>query len=127
MEFVRAIEPILIIDAVKDVRSYLSDILNSLGFEQIIESECFESAKLVLKDKQPNVIFLDVEIPDSDSTKILKFINNNYPNSFVIMCSSHNSFECVQSTWEEGAKDFIAKPFNTNKVDTVLKRIELIT
>ncbi|MGB2076992.1 MAG: response regulator, partial [Pseudoalteromonas tetraodonis] len=40
--------------------------------------------------------------------------------------SGHNSFETVQNTWELGAKEFIAKPFNAQKVDAVMKRLELI-
>lgn len=126
MEFVKPLEPILIIDDSKEIRDYLSNILVELGFEEIFESENFESAKTLLIDNPPNVIFLDIELPDTDGTQILEFINDHYPSTHVIMCSGHNSLENVQNTWELGAKGFIAKPFNAKKVDTVLKRIEMI-
>ncbi|OHU88099.1 MULTISPECIES: response regulator [Pseudoalteromonas] len=126
MEFVKPLEPILIIDDSKEIRDYLSNILVELGFEEIFESENFESAKALLIDNPPNVIFLDIELPDTDGTQILEFINDHYPSTHVIMCSGHNSLENVQNTWELGAKGFIAKPFNAKKVDTVLKRIEMI-
>lgn len=126
MEFVRPLEPILIIDDVKEIRDYLNQILTELGYEDILESVDFSSAKPVIDEKSPNVIFLDVDLPDSDGTDILKFINLTYPQAHVVMCSGHNSFENVQNTWELGAKGFIAKPFNAKKVDTVMKRLELI-
>ena len=127
MEFVKPLEPILIVDDVKEIREYLSEILSNLGFEEILESKDFDSAIPLLASKEPGVVFLDIELPDTDGTQILEFVNDNYPNTHVIMCSGHNSLENVQNTWELGAKGFIAKPFNAKKVDTVLKRLELIT
>lgn len=127
MEFVRPLEPILIIDDSVDARDYLSQILEELGFEEVLGSEDFESAQHLLSIHEPNVVFLDIELPDTDGTRILEYINDHYPNSHVVMCSGHNSLENVQNTWELGAKGFIAKPFNAKKVDTVLKRLELIT
>ncbi|NMM39296.1 response regulator [Pseudoalteromonas arctica] len=126
MEFVRPLEPILIIDDVQDIRDYLNQILTELGFEDILESRDFESAKTLIVEKSPNVIFLDIELPDTDGTEILEYLNDNYPHTYVVMCSGHNSLENVQNTWELGAKGFIAKPFNAKKVDTVMKRLELI-
>lgn len=127
MEFVKPLEPILIVDDVQEIREYLSDILNKLGFEEILESKDFDSAKPLLASKEPGVVFLDIELPDMDGSQILEYVNDHYPNTHVIMCSGHNSLENVQNTWELGAKGFIAKPFNAKKVDTVLKRLELIT
>lgn len=126
MEFIKSLEPILIIDDAPEIREYLSDILANLGYEQVYESEDFNAAKPLITQKQPNVIFLDIELPDTDGTHILEYLNDNFPNIHVIMCSGHNSLENVQNTWELGAKGFIAKPFNAKKVDTVMKRLELI-
>ncbi|MBH0027409.1 MULTISPECIES: response regulator [unclassified Pseudoalteromonas] len=126
MEFVRPLEPILIIDDVKEIRDYLNQILTELGFEDILESADFSSAKPIMDKKPPGVIFVDVDLPDSDGTDILEYINSTYPHTHVVMCSGHNSLENVQNTWEMGAKGFIAKPFNTKKVDTVMKRLEII-
>ncbi|WP_409425407.1 MULTISPECIES: response regulator [unclassified Pseudoalteromonas] len=126
MEFVRPLEPILIIDDVKQIRADLSQVLAGLGFDDIIECDNFNCAKPLLSEKSPNVIFLDVNLPDSESIEILESINNEHPYAHVVMCSGHNSFENVQNTWELGAKEFIAKPFNAQKVDAVMKRLELI-
>lgn len=126
MEFVRPLEPILIIDDVKQIRADLSLVLAGLGFDDIIECDNFNCAKPLLSEKSPNVIFLDVDLPDSESIEILESINNEHPYAHVVMCSGHNSFETVQNTWELGAKEFIAKPFNAQKVDAVMKRLELI-
>ncbi|MBB1330794.1 response regulator [Pseudoalteromonas sp. SR43-7] len=126
MEFVRPLEPILIIDDVKEIRDYLNQILTDLGFEDILESADFSSAKPIMNNKPPGVIFVDVDLPDSNGADILEYINSAYPHTHVVMCSGHNNLENVQNTWEMGAKGFIAKPFNTKKVDTVMKRLEII-
>ncbi|ATD06456.1 MULTISPECIES: response regulator [Pseudoalteromonas] len=127
MEFVRPLEPILIIDDAVEIRDFLTQILENLGFEEVYGCEDFDSAKPLLKHKQPSVVFLDIELPDTDGTEILSYINENFPVAHVIMCSGHNSMENVQNTWELGAKGFIAKPFNAHKVDSVMKRLELVT
>ncbi|WP_440053037.1 response regulator [Pseudoalteromonas sp. T1lg65] len=126
MEFVRPLEPILIIDDTEDTRDFLTDILEDLGFEEIYGSEDIDAAKSLLAHKQPGVIFLDIEMPDTDGSEILSYINEHFPTTNVIMCSGHNSLENVQNTWELGANGYIAKPFNAKKVDTVMKRLELI-
>ena len=125
MEFVRPLEPILIIDDVKEIRDYLNQILTELGFEDILESNDYLSAKPLLDKKSPNVIFLDVDLPDSESSDILEHINDSYPHAHVVMCSGHNTLENVQNTWELGAKGCIEKPFNAKKVNSVMKRLEL--
>lgn len=126
MEFVHPLEPILIIDDTKSSRDYLNQILTDLGYEDILECEDFDCAKPLLSEKSPKVIFLDVEIPDSEGSDTLTYINNCYPHIHVVICFGHNSFENVENTWELGAKGVIAKPFNVQKVDTVMKRLELI-
>jgi len=72
-----------------------------------LESNDYLSAKPLLDKKSPNVIFLDVDLPDSESSDILEHINDSYPHAHVVMCS------------------FIEKPFNTKKVNSVMKRLEL--
>lgn len=126
MEFLRPLEPILIIDDVKEIRDDLSQVLFKLGYDDIIGCDDFNCAESALAKKLPNVIFLDVDIPSSENTSILENIINSHPQAHVVMCSGHNSFEVVQNTWELGAKEFIAKPYNAQKVDAVMKRLELI-
>ncbi len=104
MEFVKPLEPILIIDDMQDIRDYLNQILTGLGFEDILESRDFESAKTVIEEKSPNVIFLDIELPNTDGTEILEYLNDNYPHTHVVMCSGHNSLENVQNTWKLARK-----------------------
>ncbi len=124
MEFVRPLEPILIIDEGENVREDLNNILSELGYDQVYLMPDFESAKEVMQTQRPSVVFLDIELPDSDGME-LAYLNEKHPESKIIMCSGHNSMEAVQLLWEGGAHEYIDKPFNTKKVDTVLKRLEL--
>ncbi|MFY8274994.1 response regulator [Pseudoalteromonas sp. SSDWG2] len=125
MEFVRPLEPILIIDDDKSMRRSLSTILTELGYDQICETTDISDATPIIKQIEPRVIFVDVALPDSDGCDIVSYLSEANPHSQIILCADHNSFENVEHNWEFGAQEYISKPFNANKVDMVMKRLEL--
>lgn len=60
---------------------------------------------------QPDIVFLDIELPDQTGMEVLDWILRNDTGAEVIMFSSNNSLENMLSTLERGAKGFISKPF----------------
>ncbi|MEO2265947.1 response regulator [Pseudoalteromonas pernae] len=125
MEFVRPLEPILIIDDDQSMRSSLAAILTELGYDQISGSADIADAKPLLSQLDPKVVFVDVALPDCDGCDIISYLTSAHPHCQIILCADHNSFENVEHNWEFGAKEYISKPFNANKVDMVMKRLEL--
>ncbi len=125
MDDFKHLEPILIVDDMPEMCEYLAHILSGLGFTHVAHATDFKATKALLANTQPQTVFLDIELPDSNGKDILSFITTHHPHTHVIMCSGHNSIQNVQETWELGAKGFIAKPFNAKKIDTVIKRLEL--
>ncbi|MBQ4832416.1 response regulator [Pseudoalteromonas sp. MMG010] len=125
MEFVRPLEPILIIDDVKESYDELNTILTNQGFENIFECCDVSQVKSTIHSKLPKVIFLDIDLPSTHCDEIIAYVNEHFPTVFIVMCSGHNSLEVVQNSWEIVAKEFLEKPFNAKKVDTVMKRLEL--
>lgn len=66
MEFVRPLEPILIIDDDQSMRSSLTTILTELGYDQVAVATDVAEAKPLLSQLEPEVIFVDIALPDTD-------------------------------------------------------------
>lgn len=60
---------------------------------------------------EPDIVFLDIDLPDYNGLSVLQWIMHNDPGASVIMFSSNNSLDNMSYTLENGAKGFIAKPF----------------
>jgi two-component system nitrogen regulation response regulator NtrX len=106
---------ILVIDDEESIRHSLSGILHDEGYKVI--SEGYGEAGLkVFADKSPNVVLLDIWLPDSDGINILSSmikINKSIP---VVMISGHSDIETAIKTIKMGAYDFIEKPLSLDRV-----------
>ena len=119
-----SVTSVLIVDDVKEIQMHLSQVLNTMGFCDIHFALNGKQAFNQLSNNQYDLIFLDIDLPDCDGKDMLDKITFEYPQSKVVMCSGHNTLENVKQTWEMGAKGFVSKPFDQNKVATILKRLE---
>jgi two-component system, chemotaxis family, chemotaxis protein CheY len=115
---------ILVVDDAAEIRKFLCEGLNSLGFTEVISVATGGEALDLLKSQKFDLTILDIELPDINGKTILNRISvdNNCP---VVMCSAFNTVDNVQDTWEMGAKGFLAKPIELNKLANLLKKIGL--
>jgi CheY-like chemotaxis protein len=60
---------------------------------------------------QPDIVFLDIDLPDKSGREVLHWIMRNDPGASVVMFSSNNDLENISGSLEEGASGFISKPF----------------
>ncbi|PCI55541.1 MAG: hypothetical protein COB36_07945 [Alphaproteobacteria bacterium] len=65
---------------------------------------------------QPDVVFLDINLPDRDGHSVLKWIMRRDPGAYVVMFSGESHLDNIVGTLEDGAKGFIAKPFHKNQL-----------
>lgn len=65
---------------------------------------------------QPDIVFMDIELPDGNGQSLLEWIMKNDPGAFVVMFSGHHDNNNVMRSIDTGAKGFIAKPFDVNKM-----------
>lgn len=72
----------------------------------------------------PDMVFLDFELPDMTGVDILKAINKVDPRSFIVMLTSHTEATIVQEAVSQGAKGYIAKPFDKTKIDYYVKKFQ---
>ena len=61
---------------------------------------------------QPDIVFMDIELPDGNGQDLLAWMLRNDPGAFVVMFSGHSQSDNVLKAVESGAKGFVAKPYN---------------
>ena len=115
---------VLIVDDSPIIRFELSDILEGLGFEIVGEAEDGEQAVLKYKELMPDVVTLDIVMPNKDGYYALKEIKNLNPNANVIMVTALSSKQVLKECLAAGAFDFIEKPFVKDKIIQVFQRFE---
>ncbi len=114
---------ILITDDAAFMRMILKDILVKNG-HTIIEATNGLDAIKKYKDEKPNLVTMDITMPEMDGIEALKQIKNFDPNANVIMCSAMGQQAMVIESIQAGAKDFIVKPFQQDRVlDAITKAL----
>jgi two-component system, chemotaxis family, chemotaxis protein CheY len=113
----------LIVDDDSMMRSYLRTILNESGIVEIEETGSGEAALRNLQQKVPQLLLLDINLPDKNGIDVLKEVRIDYPKLHVIMISGELTSERAKDCLEYGAKGFIVKPFNAA---VVLRYIEKV-
>lgn len=107
---------ILIVDDEPDIRNLISEILVDEGY-QVSIAEGGEDAKLQLNSISPDLVLLDIWMPDIDGISLLKEWNHDQNMSFsVVMMSGHGTIETAIEATKMGAKDFVEKPISLAKL-----------
>lgn len=114
----------LIVDDVSSVRAFLRQTLEHMEVTEIHEASCGKEAIESFKQHIPDVVFLDIELPDADGRDILKQIRSIKSNAFVVMVSAHSAVDNVKYSLSHGAAGFIVKPFSSKKIASILKKYQ---
>lgn len=73
-----------------------------------------KAALAAIEQEQPDVLILDLKMPDLDGLEVLASLKENYPDLAVIILTGHGSFEAGRQGMELGAYDYIMKPVDLN-------------
>ena len=116
---------ILLVDDNDLMRTLLRGILRSESCQVVGEAKNGLIALDLIERVLPDVVFLDVMMPEMDGLEALQNIKEKHPEIRVIMITGNPSVENVQESIQGGASGFIVKPFNTAKVlDTLHKTLD---
>lgn len=107
---------ILIVDDAAFMRMMIKDILEKNGYTVVGEAENGNVAVEKYKELQPDLVTMDITMPEKDGITALKEIREFDPNATVIMCSAMGQQAMVIDAIQAGAKDFIVKPFQAERV-----------
>ena len=114
---------ILICDDAAFMRMMIKDILTKNGYN--IAGEAENGAKAVEKyaELKPDLVLMDITMPEMDGIEALKKIKEADSSALVIMCSAMGQQAMVIESIQAGAKDFIVKPFQADRVIEAVKKV----
>ena len=107
---------VMIVDDAAFMRMMLKDILTKNGFTVVGEAENGAVAVEKYVELQPNLTTMDITMPEMDGLQALKEIRKRDGKARVIMCSAMGQQSMVIEAIQAGAKDFIVKPFQADRV-----------
>lgn len=124
---------VLVVDDEPGIRSGVSRILNNftvsypfmdadIGFK-VIEAGTGEDAIEIINSNQIEIVLLDNKLPGIQGTDVLEFINKNKPEILVMMITSYASLELAVKATNNGAYDFIPKPFTPQELKSSLENV----
>ncbi|KXS40611.1 MULTISPECIES: response regulator [unclassified Candidatus Frackibacter] len=114
---------VLIADDAAFMRVMLKDILVEAGFEVVGEAENGIEAIELYKKYEPTLVTMDITMPDKDGITAVKEILNEDPTANILICSAMGQQAMVVEAIQAGAKDFVVKPFQAERVLGAVEKI----
>jgi two-component system chemotaxis response regulator CheY len=114
---------ILLVDDAAFMRKMIKDTLSKNGYTDLFEAEDGVDAVEKYGEINPDLVIMDITMPNMDGLEALKAIRAKDANASIVMCSAMGQESMVMDAVRSGAKDFIVKPF---KPDRVLKTVSSI-
>lgn len=113
---------ILIVDDAEFLRVRLNKILDTEGYE-VFQAENGVKAVSAYKEKHPDVVLMDVTMPEMDGLAALKEIVSFDPQAKVVMLTALGQESVVLDAVKSGARDFIVKPFEHDRVMKAISKL----
>jgi two-component system chemotaxis response regulator CheY len=114
---------ILIVDDAQFMRNILKKIFTSKGYDVIGEAETADAGVQAYKEHNPDVVTMDICMPNKSGIEAIKDIHNIDPNAKILVCSALGQELLVMEAIQAGAKDFIVKPFKKEKIIETLEKV----
>ncbi|GIO88071.1 response regulator [Paenibacillus faecis] len=107
---------ILVVDDAAFMRLMLKGILSKNGYEIVGEAENGQEAVEKYRSLSPDLVTMDITMPIMEGVEAVRQIKKLDPNAKIIMCSAMGQQTMVVESLQAGAKDFIVKPFQEERV-----------
>ncbi|WP_017873509.1 response regulator [Candidatus Caldatribacterium saccharofermentans] len=114
---------IMIVDDAAFMRMMLKDILTKNGYEVVAEASNGKEAVLKYEEVKPDLVTMDITMPEMDGITAVREIKKRDPNARIIMCSAMGQQAMVVDAIQAGARDFIVKPFKPERVIEAVKKV----
>jgi two-component system chemotaxis response regulator CheY len=113
---------VLVVDDAAFMRMMIKDILIKHGYEVVGEATNGAEAMVRYKELAPDLVTMDITMPEMDGITAVREIKKLDPNARIIMCSAMGQQAMVLEAIQAGAKDFIVKPFQADRVIDAVKK-----
>ncbi|HHW43746.1 response regulator [Desulfofundulus thermobenzoicus] len=114
---------ILVVDDAAFMRMMIKNIITKNGYEVAGEAENGKEAVKMYAELKPDLVTMDITMPEMDGIDAVKAIRAIDPNANIIMCSAMGQQAMVMDAIQAGAKDFIVKPFQQDRILQAIERV----
>ncbi|WP_026508757.1 response regulator [Butyrivibrio sp. MC2013] len=114
---------VLVCDDAAFMRMMIKDILTKNGYNVAGEAENGAKAVEKYNEVHPDLVLMDITMPEMDGIQALKKIKETDPKAVVIMCSAMGQQAMVVEAIQSGARDFIVKPFQADRVLEAVQKV----
>jgi len=114
---------ILVVDDAAFMRMMVRDMLKKIGHQVVGEAANGLQGVQMYKELKPDLVTMDVTMPEMDGVEAVKEIMAFDKNAKIIMISAMGQQAIVMDCIKAGAKDFIVKPFNIDRVAEAVKKV----
>jgi DNA-binding NtrC family response regulator len=111
---------IMVVDDAADIRELLGTVLKD-NYE-VTEAKSGADLKQSFSQEQPDVVLLDLKLPDADGIDLLPQIKKQWPDTEVIVLTGNATFEAAVESTKRGAYHFLNKPFDTQGLLVTVER-----
>lgn len=114
---------VLVVDDASFMRMMVKDILTKNGYEVAGEAENGQKAIEKYNELSPDLVIMDITMPEVDGIEAVRRIRASDPEAKIVMCSAMGQQAMVIEAIQAGAKDFIVKPFQADRVLEAVKKV----
>lgn len=114
---------ILIVDDAMFMRRIIKKALSGGGYTKFIEAEDGLNAVKLYNQHKPDLVFLDITMPGKSGLEVLTDILQEDHQAKVVICSAIGQEETMEKAVRLGAVDYITKPFKTEEILEVVKKV----
>jgi two-component system, chemotaxis family, chemotaxis protein CheY len=113
---------ILVVDDAEFLRVRITKMLTADGFE-VVEAENGLKAIDAFKANKPDMVLMDITMPEMDGLSALKELRKIDPNAKVVMLTALGQESVVLEAVKSGAKDFVVKPFERDRILSAINKL----
>ncbi len=114
---------ILLVDDAGFMRKMIQTHLTKAGYTDFIEGEDGAQAVKLYEENKPDLVIMDITMPNMDGIEALREIKSKHPQSKIVMCSAMGQEAMVMEAIKLGALDFIVKPFKQDRIVQTVNKI----
>jgi two-component system chemotaxis response regulator CheY len=113
----------MLVDDASFMRRMLRHILTAAHYQVVAEAQTGKEALALYPKVKPDLVFVDVIMPDLDGIAIVRAILEQDPEAKVIVCSAMGQQHVVMEAVQAGARDYLVKPFEPVAVVAAVQKV----